>query len=196
MATGDALRAFITVLPAELPDKSMFATIVLVARYRRPGWVWLGATAAFAIHVTVAAAAGSAISLLPDTVVKLAVLVMFAIGAVALWRAAGSGEEDDEVEPDVTGRATIRTTVGASFALIALAEWGDLTQVATAGLAASSGAPVATALGALAALGTVAGLAVTVGRQLVARVPIHRVNLVGAVVFGALAVWTLVELLS
>ena len=59
------MRAFATVFPAELPDKTMIATIVLVARYRRPLWVWIGAVAAFTVHVTVAVAAGSAIGLLP-----------------------------------------------------------------------------------------------------------------------------------
>ena len=46
MSITDVLRAFATVFPAELPDKTMIATVVLVARYRRPGWVWLGAVAA------------------------------------------------------------------------------------------------------------------------------------------------------
>ena len=51
------LQAFATVFPAELPDKTMIATIVLVTRYRRPGWVWVGAVCAFAVHVVVAVAA-------------------------------------------------------------------------------------------------------------------------------------------
>ena len=40
MSLDAILRAFATVFPAELPDKSMFATIVLVTRYHRPLWVW------------------------------------------------------------------------------------------------------------------------------------------------------------
>ena len=81
-----------------------------------------------------------------------------------------------------------------SFGLIILAEWGDLTQLATASLAASSGDPYATGIGALAALAAVAAIAATFGRQLVRRVPIHKVNYVGAAVFAALAAWTLLEL--
>ncbi len=57
MAASDAARAFATVFLAELPDKTMIATVVLVTRYRRPGWVWLGAAAAFTVHVVVAVAA-------------------------------------------------------------------------------------------------------------------------------------------
>ena len=59
MSIHALLQAFVTVFPAELPDKSMFATIVLVTRYRRPGWVWVGVVAAFTVHVVVAVAAGS-----------------------------------------------------------------------------------------------------------------------------------------
>ena len=81
-----------------------------------------------------------------------------------------------------------------SFALIALAEWGDLTQLATASLAAKSGEPVSTGVGALLALAAVAAIAAAFGRQLVARVPLHKINYVGAAVFAALAVWTLGEL--
>lgn len=193
MSIHELLRAFATVFPAELPDKTMIATIVLVTRYRRPGWVWLGAVAAFTVHVVVAVAAGSAIGLLPDAVVATAVTLMFAIGAVLLLRAARRGADDvDAAEGQTT--AGVRATVFGSFGLIVLAEWGDLTQLATASLAAKSDSPVAVGVGALLALAAVAAIAAAFGRQLVARVPIHKVNYVGAAVFAALAVWTLVEL--
>ena len=68
--------------------------------------------------------------------------------------------------------------------MIALAEWGDLTQIATASLSAKSGEPVATAIGAWLALAAVAGLAATFGQQLVRRVPLHKVNYVGAAIFA------------
>lgn len=194
MALDDLARAFVTVFPAELPDKSMFAVIVLVTRYRRPGWVWLGAALAFTLHVAVAVLAGSAIGLLPDTVVQVAVLVLFLGGGFVLLRAARRAEEAEQDTPAPVVHASIGATVAGSFALIGLAEWGDLTQLATAGLVASGGAPGATGLGALAALCAVAGLAATIGRQLVGRVPIHKVNLAGAAVFFALALWTAIEL--
>lgn len=195
MSIRAILQAFATVFPAELPDKTMMATIVLVTRYRRPAWVWLGAVGAFTVHVIVAVAAGSAISLLPDAVVKVVVAVLFAIGAVALFRAARSAQAaEDDIDATTPAMATARATVIGSFGLIILAEWGDLTQLATASLAAKSGEPLSTGIGALVALACVAGIAATFGRQLVARVPIHRVNYLGSAVFAGLAVWTLVEL--
>jgi Ca2+/H+ antiporter, TMEM165/GDT1 family len=189
----EALRAFATVFPAELPDKTMIATVVLVARFRRPLLVWLGAVAAFTIHVTVAVAAGSAIGLLPDAVVGSVVAAMFAIGAIVLFRSARSGGEAIEGEEPVLA-TTPRAALVGSFALVALAEWGDLTQLATAGLAARSDSPMAIWSGALTALASVAALAATFGREIVARVPIHRINYVASAVFASLAVWSVIEL--
>lgn len=199
MSMQALLQAFVAVFPAELPDKSMFATIVLVTRFRRPGWVWLGVVAAFAVHVTVAVAIGGVLSLLPDVVVQSVVAVLFAGGAVALWRASRRRDDEDLEEIDAAeaaapADASVRATVVGSFGLIALAEWGDLTQIVTASLAASSGEPVATAIGAWLALASVAAIAATVGRELVRRVPIERVNLVGAAIFALLAVWTVAGL--
>lgn len=187
------LQAFATVFPAELPDKTMVATIVLVTRYRRPGWVWVGAVVAFTVHVVVAVTAGSLIALLPDTIVKIVVATLFAVGAVLLFREARKGD-DETIDAEAEVGATVRATVVGSFGLIVLAEWGDLTQLATASLAAKSGSPVGTGIGALLALAAVAGIAATFGRQLVARVPLHRINYIGAAVFAALAVWTVIEL--
>ncbi|HEU5151788.1 MAG TPA: TMEM165/GDT1 family protein [Iamia sp.] len=193
MSIRALLQALATVFPAELPDKTMIATIVLVTRYRRPGWVWAGATAAFTVHVVVAVAAGSAIGLLPEVVVGLGVAVLFLGGAALLVRAAREAPEDVD-EERAAALHSPWTTVAGSFGLIVLAEWGDLTQLATASLAARSGEPVSTGLGALLALVSVAAIAATFGRQLIARVPIQKVNYAGAAVFAGLAVWTLVDL--
>lgn len=194
MSFKELLQAFGTVFPAELPDKTMIATIVLVTRYRRPGWVWVGAVCAFTVHVVVAVAAGSAIGLLPDVVVKLVVAALFTVGAALLLRAARSNDPE-LVAADAVARATVRATVVGSFGLVVLAEWGDLTQLATASLAAKSTSPVSTGIGAFAALAAVAAIAATFGRQLVSRVAIHKVNYVGAAVFAGLAGWTIVELI-
>ncbi|MEO5680105.1 MAG: TMEM165/GDT1 family protein [Acidimicrobiales bacterium] len=119
--------------------------------------------------------------------------VLFASGAVALVRAARRGRRQEEGEATPEPAGTAQAVVG-SFALVVVAEWSDLTQLATASLAAAGGNPVGIGVGALLALSSVAALAVTVGRQLVARVPLHVVNLVAAVVFAGLAVYTVVRL--
>jgi putative Ca2+/H+ antiporter (TMEM165/GDT1 family) len=197
-----ALRAFGAVFPAELPDKTMIATIVLVAHHRRALPVWCGAAAAFTVHVTLAVLAGQLLRSLPSTAVSLATAVLFAVGAVLLWRGArdDSDLDADSVDPGSPGDSTspapsLGTTpttslaaFAGSFGVVMLAEAGDLTQLATAGLAASSGAPLAVAVGALAALWLVAGLAVVAGRQLTAVLPLHQLRRAAAVVFAVLAV--------
>lgn len=211
MDPSAALKAFAAVFPAELPDKTMIATVVLVTRYQRPFPVWCGAAAAFAIHVTVAVAAGGLLTLLPETAVKLATAFLFAAGAVVLWRSARSPEPlDDElaVDPNPSGPSgsgaapgegaavvaelpSVRAAVVGSFGVIVLAEWGDLTQFATAGMAASTGEPLMVAVGALLALWAVAGLAATVGRQVAARLPIHLIQRAAAGVFAFLSLTVL-----
>lgn len=207
MTAGHILTAFATIFPAELPDKTMLATIVLVGRYRRPLPVWIGAVTAFAVHVLIAVAFGKLLSRLPQRPVKIAVAAMFLIGAAFLLRSAratrsavaptggSAGDAADEPADRAAARWSALRVVGGSFGLIILAEWGDLTQVVTAGMAARTGDPVSTGIGALAALAAVAAIAATFGRRLVARVAIHKINYVGAAVFAALGMWTLVELI-
>jgi len=195
VALSGFAQAFLTVFPAELPDKTMVASIVLVARYRRPAAVWAGATIAFVVHVTAAVLAGRLLTLLPETPVQLVVAGLFAFGAVALLRAARATRHEEAGGGPAQRTTGFGAALAGSFALVIAAEWGDLTQLATASLAASGGNPIAIGLGALLALSSVAALAVTVGRQLIARVPLHIVNLIAAGVFAALAVATLVRLL-
>ncbi|HEV7760601.1 MAG TPA: TMEM165/GDT1 family protein [Acidimicrobiales bacterium] len=201
MNLGAALKAFAAVFPAELPDKTMIATVVLVARYQRPLLVWLGAAAAFTVHVIIAVAAGQLLSLLPDTAVTVATASLFAVGAVILWRESGKTDDaEDELAGGEAGGEAIAarsdlSVVAASFGVIVLAEWGDLTQLATAGIAASTGEPVAVAIGALLALWSVAGLAAALGRTIAARLPVNRLQRGAAFVFGGLALLTLSELL-
>ena len=53
-----ALTAFLIILPSELPDKTVFACLVMGTRYR-PIFVFAGAAAAFAVHVGPSSAAGA-----------------------------------------------------------------------------------------------------------------------------------------
>jgi putative Ca2+/H+ antiporter (TMEM165/GDT1 family) len=121
-----ALTTFAVVLPAELPDKSLFASLVLGTRYR-PLPVFVGVAAAFAVHVTIAVAVGGAFSLLPERLVLLVVAALFAGGAGVLL--LGRGEEPDEEAPVAAGggqAAPLRVALTA-FGVVFLGEWGDIT---------------------------------------------------------------------
>ena len=184
--------AFVLVLPVELPDKTLFASLVLATRFP-PLPVFVGVGAAFGLQVAIAVTAGSLLSLLPEALVSGVVAVLFLVGAVLLWRSATEGPEDaDDVAEGKEGRSFLRVAA-ISFGVLFAAEWGDLSQLATAGLAARLDDPVSVFAGAWAALLTVSALAVFLGRKLADRLPVALIRRVAAALFLAFAVVAAVE---
>ncbi len=199
---GVLLATFVIIFPAELPDKSFIATLVLATRYPRL-WVWLGASLAFGVQMVIAVAAGQLLSLLPRGIVLGVTAALFAAGAVLLVRGGLRARADEEAEeteeaeeiaaravPGEHGLGAFATT----FAIIFTAEWGDLTQLVTAGQAARTDAPLSVFLGAWAALVTVAGIGTLVGSWLQQRVPLWRIRIISGGLLAVLAGVTLVEL--
>jgi putative Ca2+/H+ antiporter (TMEM165/GDT1 family) len=184
---SEAAATFLAVLPAELPDKTILAALILSSRYR-PGYVFTGAATAFLAQVVIGVAAGGAISLLPHRPVEGAAAAVFAIGAFFLWRhkEEPSPDADDEGGPDGM-RDGFWPVFGTSFAVVFLAEFGDLTQFLTVSLAARFHNPIAVGAGATLALWTAAALAVLVGWRLLKLIPMHWLTRGAAVVMLALA---------
>jgi Ca2+/H+ antiporter, TMEM165/GDT1 family len=192
-----ALTVFALILPAELPDKTMVATLVLATRYP-PLPVWIGVTVGFAVQSAVAVAAGGLVSLLPDEVVHGVTAGMFALGAILLLREkkADLAEEEREIAEelaDAPPQPSFRRAALTSFGVLFAAEWGDLSQVLTANFAAKYGDPAAVFLGSWLALATVAGIAVIFGRALIRVVPLDWVRRVAAGLFVAMATVTALE---
>jgi putative Ca2+/H+ antiporter (TMEM165/GDT1 family) len=189
------LTTFVVIFPAELPDKSMFASLVLGTRFR-PLPVFVGVAAAFAVHVVIAVSIGSVFSLLPERLVLFVVAALFAGGSALLLL----GKDDEEQEEEGTAEASravadqrpVRVAL-ASFGVVFLGEWGDITQIATANLAARYRDPVSVGVGAVLALWSVAALALTLGRGLLKRIPTRLVRRLTGVVLAVLAVLSLVE---
>jgi putative Ca2+/H+ antiporter (TMEM165/GDT1 family) len=180
------------VFVGELPDKTAVASLVLGARYS-PLWVLLGVWAAFVIHVVVACVAGGFVARLPRMPVEIVTSVLFVIGAVLLVRSDPdrAAEEGQEEAAGISGeRAGLKVTT-ASFGVVLVAEFGDLTQILTATLAARYRDPVSVGIGALLALWAVAALAVTFGQTLLRVIPLRRVQQLAAVVLLVLAGITL-----
>jgi putative Ca2+/H+ antiporter (TMEM165/GDT1 family) len=171
----------------ELPDKTMFASLVMSTR-GRPFIVWLGAAVAFAVHVVIATTIGVALfHLLPPRALDALVAAMFLVGAaLALREAVKARREEELVEREVASHRRIAVT---AFLVIFIAEWGDLTQILTANLAAHYHDALAVGIGAVLALWTVAALAVVGGRSLLRVVNIATVRIVTAVVLTGLAGW-------
>ncbi|MER5971344.1 TMEM165/GDT1 family protein [Streptomyces sp. NPDC002055] len=184
-----AAVAFGVVFLAELPDKTALAGLVLGTRYRA-SYVFAGVAAAFAVHVTLAIAAGSVLTLLPHRLVQAVVGLLFLAGALVLLFKRQEEDEEDLREP---ADQSFWKVSGAGFMLILVAEFGDLTQIMTANLAARYDDPVSVGLGAVLALWTVAAIGILGGRTLMKYVPLRLITRVAAVVMLALAGFSLYE---
>lgn len=179
-----AAAVFPIIFIGELPDKTMFASLVMSTR-GKPRSVWLGAAAAFVVHVVIAVTIGVALfHLLPHRAVDAIVAVMFLVGAALALREATQAHEESIVEHEV---ATKRRVITTAFLVIFLAEWGDLTQILTANLAARYHSPLSVAVGAVLALWAVAAIAVVGGQSLLRFINIRTLRIVTAVVLVGLA---------
>ncbi|MCC9152476.1 TMEM165/GDT1 family protein [Streptomyces parvulus] len=179
---------FGVVFLAELPDKTALAGLVLGTRYRA-SYVFAGVAAAFAVHVVLAVAAGSVLTLLPQQLVHALTGVLFLGGAAVLLMK--KDEEDEEARKPED--QSFWKVSGAGFMLILVAEFGDLTQIMTANLAARYDDPLSVGLGAVLALWAVAGLGIVGGKALMKRVPLRLITKVAALLMLGLGVWSLWE---
>jgi len=139
--------AFVTfgiIFLAELPDKTLVASLVLGSRFRPPH-VWVGVAAAFLVHVTLAVAVGSVFTLLPKRIVDAVALVLFVVGAVLVYREGNENEAEAEKEAAAALDATSGSagassgqagpaTAGGSGAAVAN-ETGPVVQMAAVGTA-------------------------------------------------------------
>ncbi|MGA5498595.1 TMEM165/GDT1 family protein [Streptomyces cinereoruber] len=185
------LTAFGLIFLAELPDKTMFASLAMGTRMR-PLYVWIGTSTAFLAHVAIAVGAGSLLGLLPGWIVKLVSALLFGFGAFVLLRGGDDDEDDDTGGRTVTGFWPVFST---AFTAVFISEWGDLTQITTANLAATNGT-WSTAIGSFAALTSVSALALVAGRFIAKRVPLKTVQRIGGVCMAGLAIWSLTEVFT
>jgi len=188
--------AFALTLLAELPDKSMFASLVLGTRYR-PSWVWAGAAAAFAVHMAIAVTAGRLLTLLPHRTVDAVVAGLFLAGSAYLWGASlrpARRQGADAARQGGPHPSFLRVTAG-SFGVVFLAEWGDITQLTTANLAARYD-PLLVFAGATLGLWTVAGLAVSLGAKSLDLIPASWVQRITATIMLGLGIYTAVAAIT
>jgi putative Ca2+/H+ antiporter (TMEM165/GDT1 family) len=174
---------FPVIFIGELPDKTMFATVVMAAR-GHPRAVWLGAAAAFGVHVVIAVTVGvGLVHVLPHRAVEALVAALFALGAVYMFR-----ESDTDGTDLVTREArTHRAVATTAFAVIFVAEWGDLTQILVANLAAHYHAALSVGVGSALALWTVAGIGVVGGQGVLRLIPVATMHRISAVLLSLLA---------
>ncbi|MEU9985392.1 TMEM165/GDT1 family protein [Streptomyces sp. NPDC048045] len=175
---------------AELPDKTALAGLVLGTRYRA-SYVFAGVAAAFLLHVVLAVAAGSVLTLLPQQIVHAITGVLFLGGAAVLLMQKDGADGDEEIRRPAD--QSFWKVAGTGFMLILVAEFGDLTQIMTANLAARYDDPISVGLGAVLGLWAVAGLGIVGGKALMKRVPLRLITQIAALLMLVLGAWSLYE---
>ena len=180
-----ALSTFVLIALAEIGDKSQLVCMTLATRHRH--WpILLGATAAFVILNVVAVLFGASITAwFPERLMAGIVAVMFA--AFGVHALLNQGDEDSEEVREKPGHGIFMTTL----MLILVAEFGDKTQIAVAGLAGSMD-PVPVWVGATIALVMVSALGVWAGRTVLQGLPMHWLHRAGGgifLMFAAMAAW-------
>ena len=185
-----SLQLFATVFGiifiAELPDKTAIAAVVLATRHR-PWPVFLGSALALSVQSVVAVAAGSFVARLDPRYVHAGAGIVFLVCAVLMWLRRA----DDDDASERTERGFWRS-LWTTFAVIFIAEWGDLTQIGTATLEARYSAWVTVLVASIAALWCVTAVAVLVGNRLGRALSPRLTQRAAAVVFAIVGVLLLV----
>lgn len=174
---------------AELPDKTALASVFLAGTHS-PLAVFIGAAAAFLIQSLVACLFGSIFSMLPHSLVHYLAAALFLIFAVRMWLGRGEAEGATGAAP---GRHFWRSVV-AAFMTIFVAEWGDLTQLATATLVAQYHNDIITIfIASTLALWLVTALGVVVGHYAKRIIKPKLFQRLGAVAMTGVAVYLLIQ---
>ncbi|HWA66710.1 MAG TPA: TMEM165/GDT1 family protein [Mycobacteriales bacterium] len=196
MSIAITATVFALIVPAELPDKTFVATLVLSTRYRALP-VFFGAALGLVVQALIAVAAGSAVAQLPKTPVHAVSAAIFALGAVLMVRSIEDPHaEEREVAKELADVPPAPSTLRVfttTFVVLFLAEWGDLTQLLTASLSAKYDEPISVFIGSAAGLVAVDGLAVLGGKALLRVLPMLWIRRIAAAAFGAIAVITALD---
>lgn len=171
---------------AEIGDKTQLLSLLLIARYRRPGPILLGIAVATVLNHALAGLLGNLLArALPPEALRWLVGVGFLL--MAAWA----------LKPDrLDGDAAVARNSAGIFAAAALAfflaEIGDKTQIATVALAARFEQALAAVV-----LGTTAGMllanapVVLFGERLLRRLPLAWIRRSTAIAFVALGILVL-----
>jgi putative Ca2+/H+ antiporter (TMEM165/GDT1 family) len=167
---GLAVTVFGVIFVLELPDKTALAALLLATRHH-PVPVFLGVAVAFVVQSAVAVFAGTLFAFLPREPVRIGAGLLFLVMAGVLVRRNLRREEAEEEKQIVREEPRHRRAAVTAFSVVFVAEWGDLTQIATAALQARYRDAVVVFSAATLALWAVSALAVGLGNRLGALVP-------------------------
>ena len=184
---------FSLIFVAELPDKTAFL-LLLNSTKGHPLAIFGGTALAFLIQTVVAVTFGRLLALLPEQWVHIGAGVMFLGFAAHAWWS----KDEDEAEADASAAKTdFWRAFSRAFLIIFIAEWGDLTQLATAGFAARYPAALFTIfVAALLALWSTTALIVFVGHKVKGLVSGPWLKRASVIAFAAIGIYFIVNALS
>lgn len=185
-----AVATYFVIALAELPDKTMLATLMLSSKYKNRLAVWCGVTLGYATHVIIAVLFGAVLTTLPREPIRVLVGLLFITGGILTLRKHTANDDAKLDHPTATLSSTRITWLAMSVILVA--EFADLTQLATAGLAVRFNDPFFVAIGAILALSSVSGIGVLAGSWIQRHVPLRVIQRVAGVLFVVIGGSTLV----
>jgi putative Ca2+/H+ antiporter (TMEM165/GDT1 family) len=192
MHFGLILLVFAVIFVAELPDKSLFAALILGSRF--PAWyVWLGSASAFTVHVILAVVAGKLLTYLPHRVLEAVVALLFLAGAALVTFHKESLKDESAKLPTEVHKHAFKKVFLTAFTVTFIGEWGDITQIVTANYAAKYHDPWSVGIGATLGLWAVTAVAVTVGQRALTLVPPSILRRVTALVLLGFGIFSLVS---
>jgi len=195
MELATIATVFVVIALAELPDKTMIATLIMGSR-ARAGAVAIGTSAAFVVHMAIAVIAGQFLTLLPHRILEAVVTILFLGGAAYLLFVPEKEEiEKGEEEASAEVPSTALREAVTAFTVIFIGEWGDLSQLLAANFVAQTQQPYAVFLGASLALITVATAAAFGGRALLKIIPLSVIRRGGGFVLLGFGIWNLVKVI-
>ena len=172
---------------AELPDKTAVAT-VLMATTLNPYALFIGVALAFVVQSLVAVPFGSLCACVPPHWIKGAAGILFVVFAWMMWKRE---IEEEEKESKEEHHKNFMKTIWSSFLVIFIAEWGDLTQLATATLTAQYQQAFTIFTAATLALWSTTALAIVIGNRAKHLINPRLLQKVGAVAFVLVGIYML-----
>jgi len=189
----DWLTSYLLIFAAEIGDKSQLVCMALAIRYRALP-VAVGAILAFLVLNTLAVVFGSAIAnWIPELAIYLVVSAMFLLFGFHALLSQEDGESEEETETEALDETDLAVKskqhiILSTFALIAVAEFADKTQLAVVGLSSHS-SPLSVWIGSTLALITTSIMAVWAGKTILQRFPIALLHRFSGALFIILALF-------